>query len=144
MPILDPNTSPNGYYEQSMLLFWTIIFVGSRSYTKNPTLFPTLSDSVLETVLLSMKNNSTPVFKIQSFLLFLTWPLPVLEVIFPLCGWLLNLAMQNGLHLPMASHEFGGRNVPSTEGPRNNKAILTMDMQRRSELWAYCIAVYQR
>lgn len=60
-------------------------------------------------------------------------------------GWLLHTAMQNGLHLPMASHEFG-RNIRSlrSEPLQANKSILMMDLQRRSELWAYCIIVYQR
>lgn len=145
LPILDPSTTPNAYYEQSTLLFWTIIFVASRNYNRNPTLFPTLAEPILEMVLLSMGSNAAPIFKIQSFLLFLTWPPPGFEVFFPLSGWLLHIAMQNGLHIPMASHEFA-RNMRSlrSEPSHANKSILMMDMQRRSELWAYCIIVYQR
>lgn len=145
LPILDPSTTPNAYYDQSTLLFWTIVFVASRTYNKNPTLFPTLAEPILEMVLLSMGSNAAPVFKIQSFLLFLTWPPASLEVVFPLSGWLLHVAMQNGLHMPMASHEFG-RNVRSlrSEPSQANKSILMMDLRRRSELWAYCIVVYQR
>ncbi|EED13666.1 C6 transcription factor (Leu3), putative [Talaromyces stipitatus ATCC 10500] len=145
LPVLDPNTTPNAYFDQSTLLFWTVTFVASRNYTKNLTLFPTLADAVTEMILLSMGTNSAPVFKIQSFLLFLTWPPPRLEIFFPLSGWLLHIAMQNGLHIPMASHEFG-RNVrvSRSEQSQANKAVLMMDMQRRSELWAYCVIVYQR
>lgn len=145
MPILDPETSPNGYYQQLPLLFWVIILVASRSYKRNPTLFPTLSEGVFESLLLSMKSNATPVSKIQAILLFLTWPLPAMEVPFPLSGWLLHLAMQNGLHMPMASHEFGrNAHTKSIESARANKLVMMMDTQRRSELWSYCIIVYQR
>uniref|UniRef100_A0A093VB23 Regulatory protein LEU3 n=1 Tax=Talaromyces marneffei PM1 TaxID=1077442 RepID=A0A093VB23_TALMA len=145
LPILDPSTTPNAYYDQSTLLFWTIIFVACRNYNKNPTLFPTLAEPILEMILLSMGSNAAPVFKIQSFLLFLTWPPPGFEVFFPISGWLLHVAMQNGLHIPMASHEFG-RNMRSlrSEPSQANKSIFMIDMQRRSELWAYCIIVYQR
>lgn len=119
--------------------------VASRTYIPNPTLFSTLAEAILEMILLSMGTNAAPVYKIQTFLLYLTWPSPGLEVFFPLSGWLLHIAMQNGLHIPMASHEFG-RNLRASrlEPSQANVTVLMMDMQRRSELWAYCIVVYQR
>lgn len=57
------------------------------------------------------------------------------DLTFPMSGMLLHIAMQNGLHIPMSSHEFSRVKVP---------ALSEVDMTRRSELWAHCVIVYQR
>lgn len=112
-----------------------IIAVATRGYSKNPTLFTALRPNVLDSVFLSMTSNSTPLYKIQALLLLLTWPFPKFETFFPLGGFLLHLAMQNGLHIPMSSHEFARmtkNHLPDT------------DIQRRSEIWALCLIQYQQ
>ncbi|KKA17613.1 C6 transcription factor [Rasamsonia emersonii CBS 393.64] len=134
MPILDPHLSPNAYYAQSSLLFWVIIGVASRSYSKNPTLPSALARHILDAVLLSTASNSAALYKIQALLLLLTWPFPKMDVLFPLSGLLLHLAMLNGLHIPMSTHEFAKMKT-------NN--LTEIDIHRRSELWAHCIIVYQ-
>lgn len=50
-------------------------------------------------------------------------------------GMLLHIAMQNGLHVPMSSHEFSRVKIP---------APSEADLLRRSELWAHTVIVYQR
>lgn len=135
MPILDPHLSPNAYYAQSSLLFWVIIGVASRSYSKNPTLPSALARHVLDTVLLSTASNSAALYKIQALLLLLTWPFPKMDVMFPLSGLLLHLAMLNGLHIPMSTHEFA---------KMKKNHLAEIDIHRRSELWAHCIIVYQQ
>lgn len=135
MPILDPHLSPNAYYAQSSLLFWVIIGVASRSYSKNPTLPSALARHILDAVLLSTASNSAALYKIQALLLLLTWPFPKMDVLFPLSGLLLHLAMLNGLHIPMSTHEFAKMKT-------NN--LTEIDIHRRSELWAHCIIVYQQ
>jgi hypothetical protein len=112
-----------------------ILAIASRSYSKNPTISTALMQSVLDTLLLSMTSNTTPLYKIQALLLLLTWPFPKLEVMFPLSGFLMHVAMQNGLHIAMSSHEFARMK-------RNN--FTDVDIQRRSEIWALCIIKYQQ
>ena len=89
--------------------------------------------------LLSIVATSAPWHTIQGLLVNLTWPFPKdngkPDVTFPLSGMLLHIAMQNGLHIPMSSHEFSKIKVP---------APSEADMIRRSELWAHCVIVYQR
>jgi hypothetical protein len=122
-----------------------ILLVASRSYSKNPTLFMALRQPVNDMLLLSLSTNATPVAKIQSLILFLTWPVPKMEVLFPFSGLLLHLAMQNGFHMPMASHEFSRHVAIPKENPtQTDRSLANVDMQRRSELWAQCIVVYQR
>ena len=43
--------------------------------------------------------------------------------------------MQNGLHIPMSSHEFSRVKIP---------APSEADLLRRSELWAHTVIMYQR
>ncbi|KAJ5157887.1 uncharacterized protein N7482_008987 [Penicillium canariense] len=138
LPILDPQTRPNTYYAQSPFLFWTVIGVACRSYSRNPTLLTALARSVLEMAFLSALSASPPWHTIQALLLLLTWPFPKgdhPDVTFPLSGILLHISMQNGLHIPMSSHEFSRVKIP---------APSEADLLRRSELWAHTVIMYQR
>ncbi|KAG0154449.1 hypothetical protein PDIDSM_17 [Penicillium digitatum] len=138
LPVLDAQTKPNSYYTQSPFLFWAVISVASRSYSRNPTLHTALAQEVTELAFLSVLSTCAPWYTIQGLLLLLTWPFPKEnrpDVTFPLSGMLLHLAMQNGFHIPMSSHEFSRGKIPASSD---------LDMARRSELWAHCVLVYQR
>lgn len=139
LPIVDPKPSPDTFHVQSPFLFWAIVGVACRTYPRNPTLLSALSRSINELALLAIATTSAPWHTIQGLLINLTWPFPKEsgkpDVTFPLCGMLLHIAMQNGLHIPMSSHEFSKVKVP---------APSEADMIRRSELWAHCVIVYQR
>ncbi|KAJ5190017.1 Transcription factor [Penicillium cf. griseofulvum] len=138
LPILDMQIKPNAYYAQSPFLFWAVIGVASRSYSRNPTLHTALAQEVTEMAFLSVLSTCAPWYTIQGLLLLLTWPFPKEirpDVTFPLSGMLLHVAMQNGFHIPMSSHEFSRVKIP---------APSDLDMVRRSELWAHCVLVYQR
>ncbi|KAJ5766008.1 uncharacterized protein N7511_003624 [Penicillium nucicola] len=138
LPILDPQTTPNAYYLQSPFLFWAVVGVCSRSYSQNPTLQTALAQDITEMAFMSVLSTCAPWHTIQGMLLLLTWPFPKEnrpDVTFPLSGMLLHVAMQNGFHIPMSSHEFSRISIP---------APSELDMVRRSELWAHCVLVYQR
>ncbi|KAE8311773.1 hypothetical protein BDV41DRAFT_565524 [Aspergillus transmontanensis] len=139
LPVLDPLTTPNTYYAQCPFLFWAVIGVACRTYPKNPTLLTALARSITDMALLSLASTSAPWHIIQALLLFLTWPLPKdntrPELTFPLSGSMLHIAMQNGLHIPMSSHEFTKKRIP---------APSEAELVRRSELWTRCVIVYQR
>ncbi|KAJ5233137.1 hypothetical protein N7468_006093 [Penicillium chermesinum] len=137
-PILRPKTKPNAYYAQSPLLFWAIIGSSCRAYPQNPTLMIALARSIVEMAFLSALSKSPPWYNIQAILLILTWPFPRgdhPEVGLPLGGMLLHIAMQNGLHIPLSSHEFCRVQLPVPS---------EADLLRRSELWALSVMTYQR
>lgn len=97
-----------------------------------------LARSIIEMALLSTLSVSPPSHTIQGILLLLTWPFPKgdhPDVTFPMGGILLHIAMQNGLHIPMSSHEFSRVKIA---------APSEADLLRRSELWAHSVIVYQR
>lgn len=138
LPILDPKTKPNAYYAQSPFLFWAIIGTSCRVYPPNPTLMIALARSILEMAFLSAFSKSPAWYTIQALLLILTWPFPRgdhPELTLPLGGMLLHTAMQNGLHIPLSSHEFCRVKLPVPS---------EADLLRRSELWATAVIVYQR
>ncbi|CAG8105567.1 unnamed protein product [Penicillium olsonii] len=138
LPILDAQIKPDAYYAQSPFLFWAVVGVCSRSYPRNPTLQTALAQEVTEMAFLSVLSTCAPWYMIQGLLLLLTWPFPKEnrpDVTFLLSGMLLHIAMQNGFHIPMSSHEFSRVKIP---------APSEQDMIRRSELWAHCVLVYQR
>ncbi|PKX99355.1 fungal specific transcription factor domain-containing protein [Aspergillus novofumigatus IBT 16806] len=126
LPILDVGLTPNAYYTQSPFLFWAVIGVACSPLA-----------GIVEMALLSALS-TTPWHTVQGLLLLLTWPFAKdktrSDVTFTLSGMMLHIAMQNGTHIPMSSHEFSRFKTP---------APTEADMVRRSELWAHCVIAYQ-
>lgn len=139
IPVLDTKSKPNHTYEQSDFLFWAIIGTASRTCAKNPTLFPALVKPIVDLAFLSPLSGCGPWNIVQGLLIVLNWPFPKdddgIDIIFPLAGLLLHVAMQYGMHNPVSSHEFykTRHQLPSP-----------VDITHRSELWAYTIITYQR
>lgn len=71
-------------------------------------------------------------------LLVLHWPFPKSghghDLTFPLSAAVLHMAIQIGLHLPVASQEFSKTLVRLNEE----------DLRIRAETWGYCTLIYQR
>lgn len=136
LPIFDTSFSPDNCYSQSPLLFWTIIGISSRSYDKNPTLASALSQHILDMAFLSPLAASSPIHTIRALLLLITWPFPKgtrkNDCTFALAGLMLHMALENGLR--------GHRSCPQHLSTRTADASL----DRRPELWAYCVSRYQR
>ncbi|OAL21694.1 hypothetical protein AYO22_07636 [Fonsecaea multimorphosa] len=137
VPILDPTMPPNGSYNLSPLLFWAIIGVSCRTYSRNPTLISILPSKIKTMALMSLNATVTlPV--VQALLLILYWPFPKAgnghDMTYPLSAAMLHMAMQIGLHLPVASHEFSKTPVKLTED----------ELKIRAETWGYCTLIYQR
>jgi hypothetical protein len=107
LPILDQQIPPNMYFQQSLVLFWSVVGNGSRSL---PTLLRSLGPLVMDLALTSSRNREDPTAVIKGLLLLCTWLFPTYSThrdnTFALCGLLVNLALQAGLHLPFATHEF--------------------------------------
>ena len=141
LPVLDPKPSPDLCYQQSPLLFWTIIGTACRSYTQNPTLLSALTKGITTSALLSVTATGSPLQRVQAFLLLVTWPLPDAvetnqqEVNYVLAGLLLSLAQRSGLHVPAGSDEFFRAKTPN---------LPDIGIVSRSALWARIVLTYQR
>ena len=138
LPILDPSITPNAYYSLSPLLFWAIIGIACRTYSKNPTLLSVLPSKIQVMALMSLNVPQTTLAIVQGMLLLLQWPFPKVghghDQSFPLSAAVLHMAMQIGLHLPVASQEFSKQRVRLTEE----------ELRIRAETWGYCTLIYQR
>jgi len=137
MPILDPSMGPNAYYTLSPFLFWAIVGVACRSYTRNPTLLGFLPAKIHNMALLTL--NSTVTLQIvQGLLLVLCWPFPKVsmghDLGYPLSGALVHMATHMGLHLPVSSQEFSRVRLKLDED----------EIKRRAETWGYCQLIYMR
>lgn len=130
--------TPNFVYEHSTFLFWAIIGLAIRRYPADPAMLKSLSQSVVDLALMSLKQRDMRLANVKGLLLVVGWPFPkggiTSDVTFPLAGALPHAAMQCGLHVPVATQDFGRVKIKLTEP----------EIQRRAELWAYCVIVYQR
>ena len=134
--IFESRQTPNDCYSLSILLFWTIITIGSRKYTDDPTVLSLLAPRLLEMVRNAVFSRDLPT--IQAFLLLCVWPMPVDTLdndISPvLIGVVLQLAMTLGLHLHGDGQDFSR----TTLSPDSSEEIL------RSKLWMSALIIIQR
>ena len=138
LPVLDPNISPNGYYDQSPLLFWAIIGVGVRRYTANPTLLCSLAERIVHLASPLLHPTPAVIPAIQGLLLLSSFPFPTdstsKDTSYTLSGMAINLALQIGLHVPTFSQDYS----------RSKMTLTQEDIQRRVQLWFHCIIVHQK
>lgn len=138
MPTFESFMAPNECYEQSPLLFWTIVAVGSRKYTENPTLIILLGPKTSKLAKLALFAQEPVLLTIQAFLLLCSWPMPFEALsndITPvLAGAVLQLATTIGLHVSGVGQEFARTRVNQD---LNHRAA-------RARLWTACVVVSQR
>ncbi|EXJ66224.1 uncharacterized protein A1O5_10840 [Cladophialophora psammophila CBS 110553] len=129
---------PNECHGQSPLLFWTIVAVGSRKYSENPTLIILLGPKVSNLAKLALFAQEPVLLTIQAFLLLCSWPMPFEALsndITPiLAGAVLQLATTIGLHVSGVGQEFARTRVSQD---------LTYRVAR-GKLWTACVVVSQR
>ncbi|KAK6428274.1 hypothetical protein LTR95_015582, partial [Oleoguttula sp. CCFEE 5521] len=86
----------------SPFLFWTILWVGSRRYSKGRETADFLAAHISEVALAALSARSTIMQTLQGLLVLCTWPVPVTtmrnDLSYFLSGAALNLAMEIGLH----------------------------------------------
>lgn len=128
---------PNAQYTSSPFLFWAIVGVGCRTYSRNPTLLGVLAPAVLAAAL-STLNSPVTLETIQGLLTLLNWPFPktsaTSDLLYPLTGALIHMAMQMGLHLPGSGQEFS----------KVRLSLDTTEIEKRARTWGCCQLVYLR
>ncbi|KAF2471500.1 uncharacterized protein BDR25DRAFT_20355 [Lindgomyces ingoldianus] len=138
LPILDPSATPNTFYQHAPFLFWVVVSIGSRRYTRLPTLTQALALPVTQLALQSIIVRTKPIERMKGLILLLNWPFPsgpfYHDSSFLLAGTLLHMAMQYGLHAPTFSQEFSKTYIN----------LLEQEPVRRAEMWAYVVITYQR
>ncbi|KAK9259621.1 hypothetical protein V1519DRAFT_250325 [Lipomyces tetrasporus] len=137
LPILDPSVTPNTCYQRAPFLFWVVVSIGSRRYTRQPTLTRALALPVTQLALQSIIVRTKPIERVKGLILLLNWPFPAgpfyRDPSFVLGGTLLHMAMHCGLHAPSFSQDFSKTYLKLPE----------QELVRRAEMWAYVVITYQ-
>jgi hypothetical protein len=75
MPVVR-HRNPNKCYELCPLLFWTIIYVGSRRYAKSTSLLPFLSEEIKRQAFAALADSPLSLPTINSIILICSWTFP--------------------------------------------------------------------
>ncbi|EGY15232.1 C6 zinc finger domain-containing protein [Verticillium dahliae VdLs.17] len=137
LPFLNPHQSPDTYYQQHSLLFWTIVAVAARRYSADPTLLTTLSGPLTRLLWQTIGDVPSSYYVVKALCLLCTWPLPTstttADPTHILCGVMLRTATGIGLHRPNHTQDFSRVSVDL------NKEQL----HDRVTTWAVCNIVAQ-
>ncbi|KAI0578702.1 Zn(II)2Cys6 transcriptional activator [Pyrenophora tritici-repentis] len=137
LPFLDQVRSPDEYYSQDhRLLFWAIVAVAARRYAPRPSLLKELAKPLSDLIWDSIRNQPNH-HVVKALCLLCTWPLPaertVTDPTFILCGAMMQVAMQIGLHQPTHPDDFS----------RTRMRLRREDIHDRLRTWAVCNIVAQ-
>lgn len=137
LPFLDPTRSPDEVFSKDhKLLFWAIISVAARHYDTDPGLLKRLKEP-----LTNLRNQTvmgqTNHHVVKALCLLCYWPLPtnrtVLDPTWRLCGLMMQIAMEIGLHQPTHPQDFS----------RTKVRLREEDIHDRLRTWAVCNIVAQ-
>ncbi|OAL27886.1 hypothetical protein AYO22_03231 [Fonsecaea multimorphosa] len=138
LPIFDQKLQPNDCFGASPFLFWTIVAIGSRRYSKDPTLILLLAPKVLELAKVAIFSCERVLPTIQALVLLCTWQMPIdtlqKDVTPQLAGAMIQLATNVGLHVYGSVQDF-------------TRVPLKYDGQQRkfrTRLWSMCLYTCQR
>ncbi|KAI9369132.1 hypothetical protein BJX61DRAFT_520913 [Aspergillus egyptiacus] len=138
LPFLDRGLSPDDYYTVSPLLFWTIISVGARRYQADPNLLNSLAGPVTRLVWSTLADVPQSYHVVKALCLLCSWPFPTsstsTDPTFMLCGLMIQVAMQLGLHRPSHTQDFSKYRVE----------LIEEELRDKVRTWAICNIVAQR
>lgn len=137
LPFLDQVRSPDEYYNHDhKLLFWAIISVAARRSSSRPTLLTDLAKPLTDLIWDSVRNQPNH-HVVKALCLLCTWPVPaertVTDPTFMMCGVMMQIAMQIGLHQPAHPQDFS----------RTKVRLQQEDIHDRLRTWAVCNIVAQ-
>lgn len=138
LPFLDRAQSPDDYYNACPLLFWTIISVGARRYTADTHLLNSLAGPVSRLVWSTLADIPQSYHVVKALCLLCTWPFPTsstsTDPTFMLCGMMMQVSMQLGLHRPSHTQDFSKFRVE----------LIEEELRDKVRTWAICNVVAQR
>ncbi|KAL2155059.1 hypothetical protein VTH82DRAFT_3735 [Thermothelomyces myriococcoides] len=137
LPFLNPSQTPDQYYQQHPLLYWSIIAVASRRYGSDRSTLTKLSGPLTRLLWGTVGDVPQSYFVVKALCLLCTWPLPTSttssDPTHILCGVMMKTATGIGLHRPNHINDF------SRVAVELNKEGL----HDRIKTWAVCNIVAQ-
>ncbi|KAJ5287681.1 hypothetical protein N7478_003367 [Penicillium angulare] len=138
LPFLDRQQSPDEYHNASPLLFWMIISIGARRYQGDSGLLNSLAGPVTRLVWSTLADIPQSYHVVKALGLLCSWPFPTsstsTDPTFMLCGMMIQVAMQLGLHRPSHSQDFSKFRVE----------LIEEELKDKVRTWAICNIVGQR
>ncbi|PLB34319.1 putative C6 transcription factor (Leu3) [Aspergillus candidus] len=138
LPFLDRRQSPEEYHSASPLLFWTIISVGARRFQPDTNLLNSLAGPVSRLVWSTLADIPQSYHVVKALCLLCSWPFPTsstsTDPTFMLCGMMMQVAMQLGLHRPSHTQDFSKFRVE----------LIEEELRDKVQTWAMCNVVAQR
>ncbi|KAK1980855.1 hypothetical protein LZ30DRAFT_721935 [Colletotrichum cereale] len=99
---------PDRLYKQSPILFWTLIAVSSRRYTRDAGLFPFLVENLPREVWAAVATPPISISTVNALLVLCTWPLPTIRFLSdPSSSYVAiaqNAALLLGMHTGRGTH----------------------------------------
>lgn len=137
LPLLDPDKSPERYFELSELLFWTIITIAARRFRADDNLLHKLTEPYTRLVWSTVSKVPQNYHHVKALCLLCTWPLPcsstARDPTFQFSGVMMKVAMQIGLHRPSHPEDFS----------RSRVQLREEDVRDRLTTWATCNIIAQ-
>ncbi|KZF24478.1 hypothetical protein L228DRAFT_252699 [Xylona heveae TC161] len=137
LPVLDPQKPPDHYFEVCPLLFWVVIATASRRYTLDGNLLDTISGPVSRLMWSTLASVPQNYHIVKALCLLCMWPSPMsstsLDPTFMLCGTMMQIALQIGLHRPSHAQDFTKFRVE----------VRDEELKDRVKTWAACNIVAQ-
>lgn len=138
LPFLDPEKSPDEYHQRSPLLFWAVLYVAARHYSAEPALFTALCGPVNRLMWATFAEVPQNYHVVKALILLCSWPFPTTSTSsdqsFIMCGVMMHIAIQIGLHRPNHAQDFTKFRIELREA----------EIQDRIQTWAVCNIVAQR
>ena len=138
VPLLNTALTPNDYYAQSPLLFWVIMYIGSRQYTDEPSLHTSLVPQVKGLLWETISNPPHKWHIVQSISLLCMWPFPTSSLSTDTTPILISIAqtiaMQLGLHQPESIQDFS----------RVKRKLSFAELSEVAKTWSICYITSQR
>ncbi|KAL5337557.1 hypothetical protein BJX70DRAFT_231719 [Aspergillus crustosus] len=110
LPLLNPQKPPEEYLRRCPFQAWTIICVASRRSPLEPGLLSALSGPFSRLLWSTITGVPQDYRVVKALCLLCTWPLPTTsqrtDATFMLCGLMMQISMQLGLHRPVQAEEF--------------------------------------
>lgn len=110
LPLLSTEIPYTAFFNLSPLLHWAIIAVASRRYSTRSTLLVELQQPVAELLWSTVSGVPQTYHIVKALCLLCAWPLPTsstsVDPSMMICGTMVQLAMQFGLHRPSHAQDF--------------------------------------
>lgn len=120
------------------MLFWTVISVGARRYPGDSNLLNSLAGPVSRLVWSTLADIPQSYHVVKALALLCSWPFPTsstsTDPTFMLCGMMVQVAMQLGLHRPSHAQDFSKFRVE----------LIEEELRDKVRTWAICNIVAQR